>query len=161
MKCIRCGSVVESSKGNYDYSAMCGLESVTLVGVMVHRCPRCGALSASIPKMASLHAALAELVISKAPRLSGAKVRFLRKFIGYSGADFAVRMGVSAETVSRWENDREPIGAVAERLLRLMVASEKRIESYETSTPSKIAENKPAKRYEVTQLAGGWDAHAA
>ena len=161
MKCTQCGSVVESSKGNYDYSAMCGLESVTLVGVMVHRCPTCGAQSASIPKMSALHTALATLVISEVPRLSGAKIRFLRKFIGYSGVDFATRMGVVAETVSRWENDKEYMGAVAERLLRLMVATEKRIDSYETSTPSKIADNKPAKRLEAKQSASGWDAHTA
>lgn len=161
MKCMQCGSVVESSKGNYDYSALCGLANVTLVGVTVHRCATCGAHSASIPKMASLHAALAAMVINTVPKLSGAEVRFLRKFIGYSGADFAARVGVGAETVSRWENDKEPIGTVAERLVRLMVATEKRIESYETITPSEIADNRPARRYEVKQSAKGWDAHPA
>jgi transcriptional regulator with XRE-family HTH domain len=46
----------------------------------------------------------------------------LRKSLGWSGGDFARRMGVDPATVSRWENGAQDIGQVAERLLRLLVS---------------------------------------
>ena len=54
-------------------------------------------------------------------KLNGRDIRFLRKALGYSGKELAGRMEVTAETVSRWENDRELIGSTSEKLLRLIV----------------------------------------
>jgi DNA-binding transcriptional regulator YiaG len=51
-----------------------------------------------------------------------AEVRFLRKHLGWSGADFAAHMGVDPTTVSAWENERKPFGTSSDRLLRLIVA---------------------------------------
>lgn len=39
-----------------------------------------------------------------------------------SVTDLARRLGVTIETVSRWEHDAHPIRGPAERLLRLLVA---------------------------------------
>jgi hypothetical protein len=39
-------------------------------------------------------------------------------------------MGVTRETVSRWENGTTPMGAVADRLLRLLVVTHEPSESY-------------------------------
>ena len=51
------------------------------------------------------------------------EIRFLRKYLGWSTADFASRMGTARETVSRWESGAVPMGSQADRLLRLLVAT--------------------------------------
>ena len=48
-------------------------------------------------------------------------MRFLRKYLGFSGVDFAGLLDVTPETVSRWENGKKQMSPVAERALRLMV----------------------------------------
>jgi transcriptional regulator with XRE-family HTH domain len=62
--------------------------------------------------------------------LAPIEIRFLRKHIGLSGEDFAQRMGVTRETVSRWETGANQMGAVADRLLRLLVINHEPSESY-------------------------------
>ena len=111
-----------SARENYSYAAS-GLPHVTLEGVEVRRCAACGEHEVVIPNIEQLHQAIANAVISKKARLASAEVRFLRKHMGWSGAEFARHMGVQPETVSRWENGREPLGTVADRLLRLMVVT--------------------------------------
>ena len=71
-------------------------------------------------------------------RFRGEEVRFLRKSLGWSGADFARHMGVAEETVSRWENDATPIGPQADRLLRLMVAHGRLTMQYSTERLARI-----------------------
>jgi len=91
--------------------------------VEVDRCPKCGAVEIVIPRIEELHRALALAILRKRGRLAAPEVRFLRKYLGWSGADFAKHMGVDAATVSRWENEEQPMGPVADRLLRLMVVT--------------------------------------
>jgi transcriptional regulator with XRE-family HTH domain len=62
--------------------------------------------------------------------LAPVEIRYLRKHIGLSGGDFAQRMGVARETVSRWETGAQPMGAVADRLLRLLVVTHEPTECY-------------------------------
>lgn len=64
-------------------------------------------------------------VICKRPRLTSAEVRYLRKWLRWSGRECADYLGTATETVSRWENGKLPIGIQADRLLRLMTACEK------------------------------------
>lgn len=106
---------------NYRYQE-CGLRHVTLKGIEVSRCPDCGNFEISIPRLEGLHRLIAKTLIEKMTRFTGAEIRFLRKSLGLSAADFARRMGVTVETVSRWENDAAAIGPQADRLLRLLVA---------------------------------------
>ena len=60
-------------------------------------------------------------LVHKPTRFLGAEVRYLRKYMGWSGVDFASHMGGSPETVSRWENDKELISSISDRLLHLIV----------------------------------------
>jgi DNA-binding transcriptional regulator YiaG len=66
---------------------------------------------------------IARAVISKNDRLTPAEIRFLRKHLGWTGAEFAAHFGAARETVSRWENGSTPMGPTAERLLRMIVAN--------------------------------------
>ncbi len=120
MKCFECGSRMKTARENFRYGSS-GLP-VTLVGVDVSRCAACGEFEVAIPRIEELHRAIAMEVIRKRARLTAKEVRYLRKYLGWLSTEFARHMGVSVGAVSRWENGRDKMGAVADRLLRLMVA---------------------------------------
>jgi len=100
-----------------------GLSYVTLVGIDVRTCPNCGERHPAIPRVMDLHQVIAHAIVGKPSRLGGPEVRFLRTYLGRSTEDFAAIMGVTREQVSRWENNHNPIGPQADRLLRLLAAS--------------------------------------
>lgn len=119
MKCLQCGSAMQSKKENVRYDSS-GLP-ITLVGVRVDRCPDCGDYEVAIPQIESLHRAIALTLVRQASRLRPAEIRFLRTYLDWSGNELAKRMGVAPETVSRWEQGTTAMGVIADRLLRSMV----------------------------------------
>ena len=129
MKCLQCGGDMTVSRGTYKGKTI-GLPNITLAGVEIRRCAACSEEEVAIPKMEDLLRVLSSELVKKPGRLTGAEVRFLRKYLGWSGEDFARHMGVARETVSRWENEHENMGPVAERLLRAFVLLEKPIDAY-------------------------------
>ena len=159
MKCDACGEPMTSARENYSYTAS-GLPYVTLVGVEIRRCKACGEHEVVIPKIEQLHRAIAVAVVAKRPRLTAPEVRFLRKYLGWSGADFAKHMGVTAESVSRWENEREQMSPVADRLLRLMVMTRAPVSDYDLDSLA-VLEDEPAPvRLRVEAAKGGWRAES-
>ena len=152
---------METRRENHLY-AESGLPNVTLLDVEVRQCPRCGERAVAIPRIDELHRVLALAVIHKSARLAPQEVRFLRKYLGWSGSDFARHMGVAPETVSRWENGKEPMGPVADRLLRLMVAHGKPIEEYPLEALTGVAKDdaEPG-RLEAFVHGSTWHAKAA
>lgn len=155
MTCMECGGKLKARKENYRYLA-CGLPNVTLKGVEVRRCGTCGDHEVVIPRIEKLHEALALAVVKQEARLTGAEVRFLRKYLGYSGADFATLIGVSAETVSRWENDRETMGPSAERLLRMLVVHKGPVREYPVETLTRISAKARPKPIGLRPHGEGW-----
>ncbi|HXH83543.1 MAG TPA: type II TA system antitoxin MqsA family protein [Candidatus Tectomicrobia bacterium] len=137
MTCFECGGKMRTRRENYRYEAS-GLP-VTLKHVEVSRCEACGEIEVAIPAIDMLHRVMAGALIRKRQRLAPAEIRFLRKYLGWSGADFAQHMGTTAETVSRWENGRKPMGPVADRLLRLMVAKRAPVSDYTVDVLAQIA----------------------
>ena len=121
IKCSNCGESMRTRRENYLYDE-CGLRHITLIGVRVNRCARCGNYEVSIPRIEQLHRLIAKALIEKATRFTGDEIRFLRKSLGLSSGDFARRVGVTLETVSRWEQNAVPVGPQADRLVRLLVA---------------------------------------
>lgn len=107
----------------------CGLDFVTLRGVPVYRCANCGEELLSLPCIESLHRVIAEALANKPVRLTPQEVKFLRKYLGYSNADFAKTMGVSAEQASRWTTT-DRIGTQADRLLRMLVMRSEPVDAY-------------------------------
>ncbi len=121
MKCLECRERGMTTKPEtFQYN--CGIP-VLLVGVQVSRCPNCGNFEVAIPNMEGLHEKIADVVILRPSRLTGAEVRFLRTFLGWSGRDFARKLGVRPETVSKWENGKRPMSRSNESLLRLWAAT--------------------------------------
>lgn len=159
MNCPTCASTMKVNRENYNYSA-CGLPHVTLKNVEVRRCAECGEDEVVIPKIDQLHQVIAMAVITKRSRLTATEVKFLRKYLGWSGVDFAQHMGVAPETVSRWENEREPIGGIADRLLRLMVATRAPARDYSLDTLVELEDEAAPTRLKLTTDRNGWHAEA-
>lgn len=124
MTCVECGNdrvtVERNAAVRYD---MGGLHHVTLQGVEIRRCETCGDQSIKIPRIGQLHRVLADYLIRQPRLLLGNEIRFLRTHLGLSGRDFAHLMGVTRESVSRWEHDKERMGPSADHLLRALVTS--------------------------------------
>lgn len=144
MTCLECGAAMRTRREVVPFDKPIGLPSVRL-STFVARCPRCAAYEVMLPNLEGLYQAIARVLVGKPARLAGAEVRFLRKVLGWSGADFAQHMGTSAETVSRWETDAAPIGPQADRLLRLMVLTRDPVADYRKLDLLKtVARAKPA-----------------
>lgn len=159
MKCD-CGATMTSARENYSYTAS-GLPYVTIKGVEVRRCPACGEHEVVIPKIEQLHQCIAQAVVSKKSRLTPAEMKYLRKHLGWSGADFARHMGVAPETVSRWENGREPMGGVADRLLRLMVVTQTPKRDYAIKALAELEDEASPTRIKVSADRQGWHSELA
>lgn len=144
MKCRECGAPVMVEKNAVIRYDMGGLPHVELHGVEVRRCDACGKSETLIPRIGQLHRVLASAFITQTRMLAPAEIKFLRKHIGLSGVDFAQRMGVTRETVSRWETGATAMGAVADRLLRLLVVTHEPTQSYAVDDLLKHLNDTPA-----------------
>ncbi len=155
MTCIQCGGKLTMKRENYRYTA-CGLSNVTLIGVGVRRCSKCGDHEVVIPRIEELHRVLAAAVVRQVSRLTKDEIRFLRKYLGYSGVDFAKIVGVAAETISRWENGKEKIGSSAEKLIRMLVVHTQPTRSYPIETLATITEDRSPKPLGVRPKGNSW-----
>ncbi len=131
MKCVNCGDRMTSTRGVHRYTES-GLSNVTLVNVEIRTCPECGEREIVIPRIDDLHRRIARAIATSPAKLTPEQIRFLRKWLGYSSADFALLMGVRPESVSRWESkdNNSPMTPTAERLLRMFVANHEPVEKY-------------------------------
>ena len=122
MRCYECGKAeLEAVRGVHEY-AVAGLPyPVILVGVPIERCPACSEEMVTIPDPEGLHRLLALNIVEAHRPILPQEIRFLRKLLDKSADGMAGLMGVDAKTLSRWENGRQKVGKVAERLLRLLI----------------------------------------
>jgi putative zinc finger/helix-turn-helix YgiT family protein len=130
VNCPECGRPVIIERDAVRRYGVGGLPHVELHGIEVSRCTSCGNEAIAIPRVAQLHRVLAARIVRQHRMLAPVEIRFLRKHMGMSSTNFAQRMGVARETVSRWETGASPIGAVADRLVRLLVAAHEPSDSY-------------------------------
>ena len=157
MKCPDCGnSEMRSVRRDHAYTES-GLPGIVLLNLEFRVCPKCKEEEMVIPRLAQLHRLIATRVAEKEPRLTGAEIRFLRKHLGWSQPDFAATMGVTETTVSRWENEREPMGAVAERLLRLMALRDRPMSDYPNERLADVAKtDAQAVHLRLEPIQSGW-----
>lgn len=144
MNCDDCGKQVMTESNAVRRYEIGGLPHVELHGVEVTRCEGCGKEGVAIPRIGQLHSVLAAAFVAQPRMLAPVEVRFLRKHIGLSMADFAQMMGVARETVSRWETGASPMGAVADRLLRLFVLTHEPTECYAVDDLLRDLNDEPA-----------------
>lgn len=130
MNCPNCEkSEMAETRENYHYQE-CGLSNVTLADIVVRKCPVCGNVMPRIPSIEGLHDAIAHALVNKSERLLAQEIVFLRKYLGWSGSDFAKNMHCDRSQISKWEHGKE-MSKPYELLLREMVASGKKIEDYQ------------------------------
>jgi len=118
--CSNCGVEAKVKTGIYPFHES-GLSGVILMGVELIECDACQNVDPIIPDVNDLMRALAWHLTTQKYRLSGEDVRFLRKYLKMSGVEFARILGVDKSTLSKWENDEDPIGTANERLIRSLV----------------------------------------
>ena len=123
MKCEQCGAPMRVSHENHIYREA-GLTHVTLLDFEIRRCRECGEYELGFYRMGPLHCSIALAFARKPTMLIGSEIRFLRKWMGWTSAEFAAYLGVTPETVSRWERGRLAMGATADRLVRLIAVRE-------------------------------------
>lgn len=159
-RCGACRTEMKGARENVRYE--CGIEGVTLVNVMVFRCPNCGEREIEIPYVEKLHRAIALDLVRQPGRLGPKEIRFLRTYLGLSSSDFAMKIGVDKATVSRYERIDSPLpmGPQTERLLRLMVMSERPVEEYRFEEVTNLR-RKPVQMKLVTDKKGWHVARAA
>ena len=121
-KCYKCRKAdMVNETGVFEYKQVNLPYQVLLVGVPIKRCPACGEEVVKIPDPVGLHRALCMHIVAANRPLQGDEIRLLRKHLGKSAGALAALMGVDSKTLSRWENGKQKMGPVAERLLRLVV----------------------------------------
>ena len=120
IECSNCGKDAKVVRGSYEFKE-CGLSNVTLQGIELIRCKHCENEDPIIPRVNDLMRYLAVAVICKPYQLRGEDVRFLRKHLRMTGAEFAHLMDVDKTTLSKWENNDDIIGSQSDRLIRVTV----------------------------------------
>jgi DNA-binding transcriptional regulator YiaG len=99
------------------------MPEVVADGLEAGTCASCGETFRGFPRWDELGRLVAQAVIAKPSRLTPGEVRFLRSSLGMKAQALAATLGVSAVQISRWETGAQPISALADRLLRLVVAT--------------------------------------
>ena len=147
MFCVDCDAEMKARKATvakpYRYD-LTGLKNIYLAGITVYHCPRCGAEAPSIPRLPELHRVLALNLIGTAEQLTGDEVRFLRKWLGFSGVRFAQLIGISLEHLSRVEHGHKPLGTSSDRLLRVLALTAARRTAF--SEVSKLFADRQTRR---------------
>jgi putative zinc finger/helix-turn-helix YgiT family protein len=120
--CSACEADADIIRGDYQYKES-GLDNVVLRNMKLVKCPVCGNVDPLIPRVTELHRVLAQAIIREPYRLNGSEIRFLRKYMHMTAEKLASVMNVDKTTISKWENDQDPIGDQSDRLLRLIALS--------------------------------------
>ncbi len=125
MQCDKCGSKLTSVRVTRAYSP--NLPSVIVDGIEQATCPQCGDAGVVYPRPLELSTLVVGALVAKRGRLAPGEITFLRGAVGLRGKDLAEELGVTAAQVSRWESGTMPISALADRLLRVIVASKREL----------------------------------
>jgi transcriptional regulator with XRE-family HTH domain len=118
----QCGEISIVVRGDYLFVES-GLDNVLLRNVKLLKCDRCGSVTPLLSKIKELTQIIASALVLKPSELTGKEIRFLRKYIGLTGEQFGRKLGLTKEHVSRIENDKHPVGAQTERLIRYVSIS--------------------------------------
>lgn len=96
-----------------------GLDNVILKDLPVYVC-ECGEEMPEISNVERLNRDIADFIVRDPSPLSGKEVRFLRKQMGMKAVELAELLGVTKQTISRWENEAASIGVANDKLIRMI-----------------------------------------
>ena len=115
--CSDCGMQARAERGTYRFRES-GLDNVVLKGIEILKCPACGNEDPIIPNLDGLMRVLALALVTSRLPLSGAEVRYLRKYLGMSAEQFARILHTDKSTLSKWETGAVNIGSKSDLLIR-------------------------------------------
>ena len=95
-----------------------GLDNVYLIGIK-YFVDENGHKVAEIPALQQLMQLIARDVVLSPRDLTGKEVRFLRKRLGKKATEYCSFLGIEPETLSRIENDKQPLSTQGQKLARL------------------------------------------
>lgn len=99
----------------------CGLDDIYLLnGFRYHETPY--GRGVSIENAEELHKAIGHYLIGHRKALDGKDLRFLRKNMNFTQDELAKCLGVTAQTIARYEKNQTEIPGSAEKLLRIIYA---------------------------------------
>jgi len=119
-RCTECGAIQTVVRKTVCYPQS-GLDNVELANVPVWVCAD-GHEEVEIPAVTELHELLAQMIIRKPAFLDGAEIKFLRRRVELSAKEFADRIGITPQHLSRLENDKGK-SKILDLLIRLSIAS--------------------------------------
>lgn len=120
-RCTECGAVQTMSRRTVMYPES-GLDNVQLVNVPVWVCSNAHE-EVEIPAMTALHELIAHSIIRKPAPLTAAEIKFLRRRVDLTGAEFAAHLGITSIHLSRVENGHRRPPKSLDLLIRLATAS--------------------------------------
>jgi len=125
MRLCDCGGKLESQRLFKHEDKRLGLPGVRIMlynAVTLERCALCKRVeSVTVSDLEGLIAAVAVSRVLHPAKLNGGEILFLRKALELTGKELAALLEANEQTVSRWENDVDPIGPQSEKLLRRLV----------------------------------------
>ncbi len=95
-----------------------GLDNVYLIGIKYFMDDQ-GNKIAEIPAIKQLMQLIAQDVVLSQRDLTGKEIRFLRKRLGKKGIEYATYLGITPETLSRIENEKQTVSLQLQKLARL------------------------------------------
>lgn len=116
-RCTNCDAEATQITGNYLFSES-GLSNLVLKNIEIIKCDQCGTSDPIISRPKDIIKTLARAIVNKPFALTGEEIRFLRKYLGMSQDTFASYLHSDKAVLSRWENDREPVGSKSDLLIR-------------------------------------------
>jgi DNA-binding transcriptional regulator YiaG len=120
--CSNCGSEGRIVRGNYEFKES-GLRGLVLVDIELLKCGKCGNVDPILFRVDELMHVATVAILQKPYRLQGEELRFLRKHIDLSQEEFAKLLRINKTTLSKWENNEDPIGLQSDLLARAVVIS--------------------------------------
>lgn len=126
-RCRGCDALVKETRAPAPFGLV-GQWSVTVEDAIHMTCTNDCEYNGAIAyeRVEDILRAVATAVIAKRSRLAPEEIRFLQGRLELEAQVLARRLGVTAGTLSRWENGHEPIGKTPEALLRTLVALHER-----------------------------------
>ncbi len=118
----RCDTRVEVRTLDIYETALFGVKMVLRDAVLEKECKDCGKKIFTIPDQGGLIAAAALTRIKSPLKLTGSEIRFIRKAMEISAKDLSSCLAVTCETLSRWENSKQPMTPAYEKLFRLLAS---------------------------------------
>ncbi len=120
-KCQVCGLPTQENTADYYVEDLTGIHVGLVNAAKIATCQSCGEETVTIPDVEGLIAAAAVCRVMIPIKLNGAEIKFLRKVMEYSAKELSEILDVRPETFSRWENDKDQMPVLAEKVFRGLV----------------------------------------